>query len=528
VRKEIFISYSRKDETWLKRLQDNLTPLTDKYPLNIWDDTKIKPGERWQAKIEDALDAARIAILLVSPNFLASDFIKRHELPPLLAAAKESGLKILWIAVSASVYEETEIGQYQSLNNPDKPLDGLSPADRNRELVKITRKILAAAVDQTDAPPEDTKSGLREAAKVSGYQSPSATNNGKVDPVPIEQWETEGGAVPIGSRFYINRPVDEEMFNAIKRLDGIIRIKGVKQVGKTSLVQRGLEVARQSKSKVVLTDFEGFNATTFDSLESLYLQIATLMATKLKIDPLPEQTWNKKFPPNSNFENYVRDVVLQKAGSLVWALDEVDRLFEHEYKDEFFGLLRSWFNERANSNAPWRQCTIIIAYATEPQLYIKNLHVSPFNVGHRVPLEDFDKEHLKVLNRKYGLPLSEPEEIDSYSKLVGGHPYLIRRGLHHLAKRKVRENGNFKLEMFEEQAVTKEEPFGDHLRRILFLVNKHEDLKDAVVGLLGNRPLPSPEIFYRLQSAGIVLGDSAHTATMRCMLYTKYLTRQLL
>jgi hypothetical protein len=105
----------------------------------------IKPGTKWREEIQKALMSAKVAVLLVSPHFLASDFIDKNELPPLLKAAEEEGLTILWIAVSSSLYEATVIGDYQATNNPDRPLDLLRPSERTRQLVRIATKIKEAA-----------------------------------------------------------------------------------------------------------------------------------------------------------------------------------------------------------------------------------------------------------------------------------------------------------------------------------------------------------------------------------------------
>ena len=58
---------------------------------------------------------------MVSPSFLASDFIAKHELPPLLDAAECKGLTIIWIPISYSLYDETEIANYQSATPPVSP-----------------------------------------------------------------------------------------------------------------------------------------------------------------------------------------------------------------------------------------------------------------------------------------------------------------------------------------------------------------------------------------------------------------------
>jgi O-acetyl-ADP-ribose deacetylase (regulator of RNase III) len=146
-RNQVFISYSHKNKDWLDRLQTMLTPLVRKNALGIWDDQQIEAGSKWRDEITKALSSAKVAVLLVSPEFLGSDFIYKHELPPLLAAAQHKGLVVLWVCLSACLYQETEIEAYQAAHDVGKPLDSLAPHEQNAALVRICQEIKKAAVN---------------------------------------------------------------------------------------------------------------------------------------------------------------------------------------------------------------------------------------------------------------------------------------------------------------------------------------------------------------------------------------------
>ena len=137
VRKPVFISYSHKDKEWLEKLKTWLSELEKQDLIKIWDDTEIKAGDLWKEEINKSLSAAKAAVLLVTQNFLASEFIGKNELPPLLEAAATKGVKVLWIAVSESTVHDTDIKNYQAVNDPAHPLDSLTPPEQNKAFLQI-------------------------------------------------------------------------------------------------------------------------------------------------------------------------------------------------------------------------------------------------------------------------------------------------------------------------------------------------------------------------------------------------------
>ncbi len=142
-RTRIFVSYSHADGDWLKRLQVHLKPLERAGLIEWWAYTRdLLAGQVWEDEIKKALAAAHIGVLLVSADFVASDFIAKNELPPLLAAAQDRGLTILSLIVGPSRFKRMpELSRFQAVNDPDRPLIGLSKAEQETELLKLANRI---------------------------------------------------------------------------------------------------------------------------------------------------------------------------------------------------------------------------------------------------------------------------------------------------------------------------------------------------------------------------------------------------
>jgi hypothetical protein len=203
---------------------------------------------------------------------------------------------------------------------------------------------------------------------------------------------------------------------------------------------------------------------------------------------------------------------------LLWALDEVDRLFTHPYYGEVFGLFRSWHNERAAElDGPWSELTLALAYSTEAHLFIPDLDQSPFNVGVRLDVEDLTPGQVADLNERYGRPLPGSSDLRRFQARLGGHPYLVQRGFHELRA------GGWQLADLETSSV----PFGDHLRALVTSLRRDPGLCATVSALLRGERSLTEESFFRLRSAGVIRGPAPDAVHFRCGLYEDYLRQHL-
>src|SRR5262245_29322151 len=356
-----------------------------------------------------------------------------------------------------------------------------------------------------------------------GYRFAAPVKIVNYESSPEDEPPPPGGALPVNSRFYIARQTDDEFYRAIGRCDSIVLVKGARQVGKTSLLARGLQRARESGAVVVLTDLQHLSNDVLTSLEKLLLALGERLAEQLDLKTTPHDGWRALRSANTNFEYYLRHEVLEKISApLVWGLDEIDRLFGFDYAGEIFGLFRSWHNLRALEPAgPWRRMTLAMAYATEAHLFVADLNQSPFNVGVKLTLEDFTLDQIAELNDRYGAPLKNKAEVERFFSLLGGHPYLAQRGLYEMVHRKI------DLSAIEAKGDHDEGIVGDHLRRMMVSLERNRELYEAVRSVLQGKPRLTLTDFYHLRSAGVLAGDSASDAKPRCRLYANFLTKRL-
>jgi hypothetical protein len=141
VRDVVFICYCNKDKKWLEEMRTMLAPVIRRKVLSVWHDRKIKPGEKWRSEIAKALRKTRVGVLLVTKNFLASEFINEVELKYLLRNAKTIGIKLLPVYVGHCMWKHSPLAEVQFVNDTEKPLGQYRGTNLDKHLKEVCEKI---------------------------------------------------------------------------------------------------------------------------------------------------------------------------------------------------------------------------------------------------------------------------------------------------------------------------------------------------------------------------------------------------
>jgi len=147
--KRIFVSYSSRDKQFKDELLKRLRILERESLISTWHDGKILPGMKWDSTIKSAMDDSDIILLLVSPDFLHSDYIYEEEVQIALERADRDESKVVPIIIRACNWEQTKISQFQSagkIPSKGKPIDSADNIDEAwQSVVKELTQIIQEA-----------------------------------------------------------------------------------------------------------------------------------------------------------------------------------------------------------------------------------------------------------------------------------------------------------------------------------------------------------------------------------------------
>ena len=496
--KSVFVSYRHEepDEQLAAFLADHL-----RNSYQVFIDADIDVGQDWISAIETALSQSECLVVLLSKKSIGSDMV-RHE----VNLAHKQKKYILPILIDFN-YDELpyDLGAY--LHRPQS-LRWNSTEDRYQLATRISKAIRKSGVPGVTQAPDITYAGIEEA----DAPLPSA------DPRYVAN--VESGTIQLDSSFYVRRATDAEAEHCVKASVPTIIIKAPRQMGKSSLLARLHAQAQKSGGKSVYLDFQLVDASHLTDLNGLFRYLARQFQRAFAtIDP--KQVWDDFDGPKGNITNYIEDAVLASSDLPVYLIfDEVERLFEVPYRDEFFSAVRGWHNLRA-TNLRFTKLRIVIAHATTPTLWISDINQSPFNVGQSITLRGFNEKQVAELNTKYGSPLRDANEIKELVKLVDGHAYLTRLALHKLSAR------NYSFSELVQSVDDQGGPFSDHLLGIRWILNKAPELRESLQRILLGQGCDDEMHYQRLWAVGLICGRTRMEAAPSCRLYEEYFRRHL-
>ncbi|MBD1835621.1 AAA-like domain-containing protein [Cyanobacteria bacterium FACHB-472] len=345
-------------------------------------------------------------------------------------------------------------------------------------------------------------------------------------PLPVAEPELPSGQVRLASAFYVERvPYEAQCYKEILQPGALIRIKAPRQMGKTSLMARILYQAKEQGYRTVPLSFQHADTAVFTNLNQLLKWFCARISRKLRLPHQVDDYWSDTYGSKDNCTAYFEDCLLSGTESpLVLGLDEVDRVFQYpKIADDFFGLLRAWYEEAGYGGGDsdrWQQLRLVVVHSTEVYIPL-NVNQSPFNVGLPIELPDFSPEQVQDLTQRHGLN-GNASQIKQLMALVGGHPYLVRLALYHIAQQTIT------MEQLLETAPTEAGLYDDHLRRHLWNLQQHRELAAAFAKVVtADVPVELESVTaFKLHSMGLVQLQGNYV-TPRFDLYRQYFSDRL-
>lgn len=331
-------------------------------------------------------------------------------------------------------------------------------------------------------------------------------------PLKLEMPE---GTIDPESKLYIERTTDQVAMDAIERQGVTMTIKAPRQMGKSSLLMRIIQKAHSKTQKIILLDFQLFDKSALQKADTFYYQFCSWLTDELELDNQLDEYWKMNLSNSMKCTRYMqRHLLKQVNGPMLLAMDEVETMFDTDFRSDFFGMLRNWHNSRSGVGSIWKNLDLALVTSTEPYQLIENLNQSPFNVGEVIDLQDFTAEQVVELNKRHGSPFNGQQE-SQLMYLLHGHPYLVRRAMYLVAR------GRMTAQELFSNAIDDRGPFGDHLRYHLFRIHDKNDLVQGMLQVINQNNCRDDRIFFRLRGAGLIKREKDKVVP-RCELYEQY------
>jgi hypothetical protein len=491
----------------------------------VLSENQLHGGASWVEDTGTSIRSAEYFILLLSSESILSDMLRQELKLALDLSRKRRGrFKILPVRID-----------YPGLLPYDLEIH-LAPLPyaywEEGESVETVAALLLDAVEDNKALPLDRHSPphsgttspifqLYDVTESIGAPLPSA--DPRISPIEDNKSDDPDSSC-LESPFYTRRKGDDDLFALVQKMGSTAIVNASRQMGKSSLLLRAHAELKSRNLPSCYLDFRMMDEDSSITLDKLIKELAWAIFVQLKAESglKPDEVWDVERSTQENISRYLKEALLCHAETPVTImLDDVDRLFVRSYRDDFFALIRDWHNRRTSDKC-WQYLNLVIACETEPHLWLKEINSTPFNIGSQVRLDDFNASEIWELNRPYGEPLSGNDEVEALLELTGGHPFLVRQALFTMS------TGDFSLSQLNGVASEEKGPFGDHLRSYSWRLRSEKGLMESLKEILRKGSCEFETHFLRLRSSGLIKGESASRAQLRCKIYKDYFQRHFL
>lgn len=423
----LLISCASSDHDALQTLRTALKPACASQNVRVCDTFSLLAGADVQKEMERFLQQARIILLVLTPDYLASEPCAKEWQAALKQRQERATIviPIRWRAV-AEASLPSELAGLQSLPRGNQNIRG----------ARYQAQALSEVVDEI-------------ARHLVMTQAIADSRPGKLSPLPTQFEEcgagnsaSSGPSKPPGlaydPRYYVRRGDHESLARQmLEPSAGAVVLQSPEWCGKTWMLEHLLSTCNQQDVLIHLDAKELSQSTVTSDLNSflrelscqIYEDCPTDMKGSSGVNALLEAAFTRSPNAMINMRWFMEQNILSnlKSRRLILAIDSVDVFVKQPWCDEFFSMLRSW---QLRTQPIWSGIRFLFTMSTAPNLLVKDIHQSPFNGASKILLSDFTTSQIGQIATLHGLHCSE-SEANKLLLEIGGHPYLLALTCYH-------------------------------------------------------------------------------------------------
>ncbi|MDB9516131.1 AAA-like domain-containing protein [Roseofilum reptotaenium CS-1145] len=239
-----------------------------------------------------------------------------------------------------------------------------------------------------------------------------------------------GGTLPLNSKTYVTRAADEELYQQIRNGE-FCYVLNARQMGKSSLRVRTMQRLQENGvvcASIDITELGSQQVTP----EKWYGGLIKTLVSRLQLEEtFSLRSWlseRRDIPAVQFFGEFLEELIFRQITQpVVIFIDEIDSVLQLGFKDDFFALIRSCYNKRADDDAYKRLSFVLLGVATPGDL-IEDKNRTPFNIGRAVELQGFQLHEVLPLVEGLKGRVSHPETaIEEILNWTGGQPFLTQK-----------------------------------------------------------------------------------------------------